>query len=160
MAKLVSDEELEIEEDGKVGDNKIDLAEILKVSVTTSSRAKYHIEGNKTDSFREEEGEEKEGNKQYYDREPNYIYFAWESRTCVNKCARLTYVISKTFFACFWFYFVPFTCLYLSFAIPFKFTDSEASQHVIDPITIDTVDDDTLDTGADTSGGLLQLLQN
>ena len=159
MAKLVSDGELEIEEDGKVGDNKIDLAELLKVTVTTSSSAKYHIEGNKTDSFIEE-GEEGDKALQYFEREPNYIYFAWDSRTCGNKCARLTYVISKTFFACFWFYFVPFACLYLSFAIPFKFTDSEASQHVVDPITIDTVEDETLDTGADTNGGLLQHLKN
>ena len=35
--------------------------------------------------------------------------------------------------------------------IPFKFTDSEASKHLIDPITIDTVPDDTLDTGADAN---------
>jgi len=74
--------------------------------------------------------------REYYDREPDYVHFPWAKRDWANGCARGTYVVFKTFFACFWFYFVPFSCLYLSFAIPFKFTDSEAAQHVVDPITI------------------------
>ena len=83
--------------------------------------------------------------RQFYDKEPDYIHFGWDDRDLKNKVARSVYVIFKTFFAVFWFYFVPFSCLYLSFAIPFKFTDSEASQHVIDPITIDTVPDEGSD---------------
>ena len=41
MAKLVSDGELDLAEDGKTGDDKIDLAEILKVTVTTSGKAMH-----------------------------------------------------------------------------------------------------------------------
>ena len=47
MARLIKDEELEI--DDRTGDNKILLEELLKIEVTTSERAKYRIEGNKTD---------------------------------------------------------------------------------------------------------------
>ena len=148
MAKLVSDGELEIPEDGIEGENKIELSEILKVSVTTSNKAKHHIDGNKTDGFKEEDDEGKHV-RQFFDREPDYIYFDWNMRDRSNKCARLTYKLFKAFFASVWFYFIPFACLYLSFAIPFKFTDSEASKHVIDPITIDTVEDETLNTGYD-----------
>ena len=39
IAKLISNGELEMPEDGKSGDNKIDLAEVLKYTVTTSSKA-------------------------------------------------------------------------------------------------------------------------
>ena len=41
MAKLVSDGELEMPEDGKEGDDKIVLSKILEVSVTTSSKATH-----------------------------------------------------------------------------------------------------------------------
>ena len=51
MAKLVSNGELKIEED-HTDENKIDLAEILKITVTTSDKAMHQIEGNRTDSFK------------------------------------------------------------------------------------------------------------
>ena len=81
MAKLVTDGELEIPEDGKEGDNKIVLEDILKVTVTTSSKATHHIEGNKTDGFIEE-GNSGKNALQYFDREPDYIHFPWDKRTC------------------------------------------------------------------------------
>ena len=48
IAKLISNGELEMPEDGKSGENKIDLAEVLKSTVTTSSKAAYRVEDNKT----------------------------------------------------------------------------------------------------------------
>ena len=48
IAKLIRNGELEIPEDGKTGDNKIDLAKVLKATVTTSSTADYCIDGNRT----------------------------------------------------------------------------------------------------------------
>ena len=84
--------------------------------------------------------------REFFDREPNYIHFGWDNRDNLNKCARLTYLCFKTFFASVWFYFIPFACLYLSFAIPFHFTDSDVSEHAVDPLTVNTVEDDTVKT--------------
>ena len=50
IAKLIGNGELEMPEDGKSGENKIDLAEVLKSTVTTSSKAAYRVEDNKTAS--------------------------------------------------------------------------------------------------------------
>ena len=53
MAMLVKDKELEM--DHRTGDDKIKLEELLQIEVTTSDRAKYRIEGNKTDEYIEKE---------------------------------------------------------------------------------------------------------
>ena len=41
--------------DHRTGDEKIKLEELLQIEVTTSDRAKYRIEGNKTDEYIEKE---------------------------------------------------------------------------------------------------------
>ena len=96
--------------------------------------------------------------REYYDREPDHIHFGWRSRDCCNKCARFTYVAFKTLFVCAWYYFVPFVCLYASFAIPFIWVKGPAAEHAVDPLTAATVSDDTslLATGAGGDDGFLQ----
>ena len=53
--------------------------------------------------------------------EPEYIYVCWEKRKWGNKIARLIYMFVKTMYATFWYYFAPFSCLYLSFFLPYMF---------------------------------------
>ena len=50
----------------------------------------------------------------------NYINF-WKDRSCGNKMARIVYILMKTFYATVWFYFIPFSVIYLSYFIPDAF---------------------------------------
>ena len=154
MAQLVKEGELEI--DHRTGDDKIDLKELLQIEVTTSDRAKYRIEGNRTDEYID--SEVRSDIEEFWDRKPNYIHFPWSKRRCGNKVARGVYSCLKTFFACIWFYFIPFSCLYLSYAIPFVYTDSEASRNNVAPLaapTIETVVDE-IGVPAAIEAGIIQ----
>ena len=155
MAMLIKDGELEIDE--KKGDNKITLDELVKIEVTTSDRAKYRIEGNRTDSYIDDDALE-DIEEEYWERKPNYIHFPWSKRRFVNKVARSVYCILKALFACIWFYFIPFSCLYLSYAIPFLFTDSEASRNNVLPNSAPTVENVVDEIGIDAAidAGIIQ----
>ena len=58
MAKLISDGELEMEEDGRTKEkgNQIKLEEVLKRKVTTSKEARHMIQSNRTLHFNEDDG--------------------------------------------------------------------------------------------------------
>ena len=58
MAKLISNGELEMEEDGRTNENgnPIKLEDILKRKVTTSKEARHMIRSNRTLHFNEDEG--------------------------------------------------------------------------------------------------------
>ena len=156
MAMLIKDGELEIDdmkdEENKKG--KILLEKLLKIEVTTSERAKYRIAGNRTDGFIAGHDEREE----FWDRKPNYIHFPWSKRRLGNKVARAVYCILKSLFACIWFYFIPFSCLYLAYAIPFVYTDSEASRNNVDPLSAPTIENvvDEIGVNAAIDAGLIQ----
>ena len=61
---------------------------------------------------------------------PDYIYIDWRERACFNKIARLFYLLFKIIYISLWFYFVPFSVIYLSYAIPDYFGNkiSEADE--------------------------------
>ena len=58
-------------------------------------------------------------------RAPEFIYIDFKARTCGNKMARLFYQLMKAFYTVIWFYFVPFSILFLSFFIPYAYGDTE-----------------------------------
>ena len=57
--------------------------------------------------------------------EPEHIYIGFWDRTLGNKIARVVYCVIKTFQASVWFYFVPFTVIYLSYYIPYYYATTE-----------------------------------
>lgn len=71
------------------------------------------LESNDDDAFRRVPGARVEG-------EPEYIYIDFWSRSCGNKLARIVYLLCKTLLVTVWFYFIPFSSIYLSYYIPFK----------------------------------------
>ena len=53
-------------------------------------------------------------------------------RTWGIRIARKVYILFKNLYASFWFYFIPFSSLYLSFAIPYRYADGDKINSVID----------------------------
>ena len=57
--------------------------------------------------------------------EPEYIYVNFWERSWGNKIARIIYSICKIVYVTLWFYFIPFTSIYLSYYIPKRFGEIE-----------------------------------
>lgn len=61
-------------------------------------------------------------------KRPEYIYIEFSKRpTFMNKVARVLYLILYSLFAAVWFYFIPFTSIYISYAVPAKYGDAFTS---------------------------------
>lgn len=57
------------------------------------------------------------------------MHIAFKDRTCMNKVARVVYVIFRSLFASVWFYFIPFVSILLSYQVPHSLDmrDSDAA---------------------------------
>ena len=49
-----------------------------------------------------------------------FIYADFKARTLLNKLCRILYCFLKMIHTSVWFYFLPFSVIYLSYAIPFR----------------------------------------
>ena len=59
---------------------------------------------------------------------PEYIHIDFSNRpSFMNKVARVLYLILYSLFASIWFYFIPFTSIYISYAVPAKYGDAATS---------------------------------
>ena len=59
---------------------------------------------------------------------PEYIFIDFSDRPSFgNKVARVLYLILYSLFAAVWFYFIPFTSIYISYAIPAKYGGASTS---------------------------------
>ena len=63
--------------------------------------------------------------EKFYDREPDYIYVDTWQLEWGTKFARVIYASFKIIYASIWFYFIPFSCLYLSYVIPYAYGPGE-----------------------------------
>ena len=124
LRKLINGKEdneftIQVDENEK-NDKVVNVNDLLTWEVTTSDSARFNVPGNE---FRPK------GLKD----EPDYIYIDWGSRTFRNKCARLLYRALKAIYAAFWFYFLPFASIFLSYRIPYHKNENyyEAPQSVI-----------------------------
>ena len=54
-----------------------------------------------------------------YEGEPDYIYIDFDKQTWQNKVLRSIYQILKHIHVSIWFYFIPFSSLFLSYWIPY-----------------------------------------
>ena len=70
--------------------------------------------------------------REFYDIPPQYIHNDFSKRGWGVWIARQVYNGFKTLFASVWFYFIPFSSLYLSFAIPYRYADGDKINSVID----------------------------
>ena len=63
----------------------------------------------------------------FYDKPPEYIYVNYQDPRMrwTTRFYRVVYFSLKTFHSSVWFYFIPFTSLYLSYAIPYHFGNGE-----------------------------------
>ncbi len=53
---------------------------------------------------------------------PEYIHIDFKTRpSFINKVARINYLILYSLFAAVWFYFIPFTSIYISYAVPMHY---------------------------------------
>ena len=53
---------------------------------------------------------------------PEYIHIDFSNRpTFGNKVARMCYLVLYSLFAAVWFYFIPFTSIYISYSVPMKY---------------------------------------
>ena len=132
MATLISDGEVELVERQNERDQKItiELEELLKTTVTSSDKAKMDLDRNKFKEIKPKDKIYDHDEATIYERQPLHFYIDFtDDRTCGGKTARLLYIFLRWFFASIWFYFIPFSCLYLAYAIPFVYTDSEASRN-------------------------------
>ena len=57
--------------------------------------------------------------------EPKHIYISFKSRTCTEKVLRLTYKVFRILYVSFWYYFVPFMMIVLSYWVPYSLADVE-----------------------------------
>lgn len=139
-AKLISEQKYDFQQVQKLGE--VPTSQLLKIEVTTSNNARFRIDGNRFDTnmngapldpAEAQPAEVNAGNAmanlivgkldvvvpaekmEFFDKAPEYIHFKWEQRTCWNKFCRLAYLLIKLIFASVWFYFIPFSSIYLSF---------------------------------------------
>ena len=66
---------------------------------------------------------------------PKTVYISFKDRTCGNKVCRMLYKLFKIFYVCFWFYFSPFTILFLSYYLPFimsEYSEQERVRPIVD----------------------------
>ena len=103
------------------------LEDILKVRCTTSYNARFKRAENKMD-YDPKAKEDEDVDLDLLDLDPaprdpdgppEYIYVKFGDRSFGSKCARMNYVFWRIFVASFWYYFIPFISIYLSYVIPF-----------------------------------------
>ncbi len=95
--------------------------------VTSSHSARFKRKENKL-NYKEDQ---KPGSRIPNSGEPEYIHVKFSDRKCGNKLARLNYCLWRVVFASVWFYFIPFSSIYLSYCIPFRFNE-DVQMHIED----------------------------
>lgn len=134
------------------------LAEITQIQVTSSQYARHKLPGNlrvppKAAEQRDEAKDE--GNQMLseaandvtakefdfndpMDIAPKYIYIDNSSRTWLNWTCRMVYNLLKTIHTSVWFYFLPFSVIYLSYIVPYRLSGGDQAD-VLDPATYPSV---------------------
>lgn len=108
------------------------LEELTKIEVTTSRNARFEIEGNlfhrEQINLEEDTNAQAAGNTEgdaavkdenKFEGEPKYLFIYFWDRSFANKLIRIVYNILKMIHVSFWFYFIPFSSLFLSYQIPY-----------------------------------------
>ena len=117
MLKLIKDGDFDVEENGETV-RTVKVSDLLRWEVTTSDSARFNVPGNEFGKTR----------SQRLKGEPEYIYRDWGSRRLGNKCGRILYRALKAFYAAFWYYFLPFASIFLSYRIPYLKSDNYYEQ--------------------------------
>ena len=142
FGKALGDGEIQLLED----DHKLPLDDLLKIQVTTSRFANIKLPQHKLDrreenevadpvaeasdaaSFTSAQLSANDRNENPMHIPPEYIFIDFSDRPSFgNKVARVLYLILYSLFAAIWFYFIPFTSIYISYAIPAKYGGASTS---------------------------------
>ena len=144
FGKALEDGEFNLAEGEGEDEHMLDLAELLKVEVSTSAKANMKLHEHKLRNREERNVNDptddinnladdlsenlSDDEKDPNDIAPQYIHIEFSKRPgCLNKTARIVYRILYALFCSFWFYFLPFTCIWLSYAVPYKYGPPEES---------------------------------
>ena len=65
--------------------------------------------------------------------EPEFIHMEWKQRSCGNKFARFLYKCCDVIINSVWYYFVPFTSIFLSYQIPHRYGQNPEDLVIEDP---------------------------
>ena len=138
LAQLIIKGEIKfprVDAEGELDEERLlNLEELTKIETTTSIRAenlievnKIRREGNRLEAANQalppptinENNAAEQAPTVKYEGEPDYIYIDFGKQTWQNKVLRSIYQILKHIHVGIWFYFIPFSSLFLSYWIPY-----------------------------------------